>query len=154
MGGAGRGAKDPVRSGPNPIITRDCSMDRTTRLLIGIVAFLHFAFLVAELFFWETLTPILGLYDPAAAALTAPLGRNCGLYNGILAGAFVWLLTARSLSPQAARSLAIYLLVSVVVAGLYGGVMLKPTIPLFQSLPAVVALAQLWRTAGRTAAGG
>jgi uncharacterized membrane protein len=131
-------------------------MDRTTRILIGIVAFLHGAFFVAEFFLWETLTPIAGLYDPQAAAKTAPqlaaltvkLGRNLGLCNAILAGTFAWLLAARDLSPRAARSLATYLLVSVVVAGIFGGVMLLRTIPLFQALPAVVALAQLWRTAG------
>jgi putative membrane protein len=125
--------------------------------LIGIVAILHGAFFVAELFFWKTLTPIIGLYEPQSSAraapdlaeLTASLGRNTGLYNGILAGVLGWLLFNRGLSSQAAQSLATYLLACIVVAGVFGGIMLKPTIPLFQSLPAAIALIQLWRTAGR-----
>src|SRR4051794_10325715 len=102
-------------------------MDRLTRILIGIVAVLHGAFFVVELFLWQTLAPKAGLYTTQAAEeaakhaprffdLVAALGRNCGLYNGILAGTFVWLLAARDLNPRAARSLATYLLVAVVVA--------------------------------------
>ncbi len=132
-------------------------MGRTTRVLLWLVAALHVAFFVAELFLWETLTPIARLYDPREAAKEAPqlaaltvaLGRNTGLYNGVLAGVFVWSLTSRSLTPQAARSLAIYLLFCVIVAGVFGGAMIKPTIPLFQSLPAVVALVQVWRSPAR-----
>lgn len=135
-------------------------MDRTTRRLIGIVAVLHGLFFVAELFFWETLTPLIGLYDPQSvaakgapglAALAVSLGRNTGLYNGIVAGAFGWLLSTGDLSPRSSRSLATYLLSCVIIAGVFGGIMLKPTIPAFQSLPAIVALAWLWRTTGRCA---
>jgi hypothetical protein len=43
------------------------------------------------------------------------------------------------------------LLVNVVIAGVFGEVMLKLTIPLFPSAPAVVAPAQLWRTAAHYA---
>ena len=128
-------------------------MERTTRVLLGIVAALHLGFFVAELFLWETLTPLAGLYDPRdaaksapdLAALTAALGRNTGLYNGIVAGLFLWLLSSRSLSPQAARSLAAYLLACVMIAGIFGGFMIKPSIPLLQSLPAAVALILLYR---------
>jgi putative membrane protein len=136
--------------------------NRMVRGLIWIVALLHAAFSVAELFFWETLTPLVGLYephqaaiaDPKSAALAVSLGRNTGLYNGIVAGTLIWLLTARGLGSLAARSLATYLLVSVVVAGLFGGFMILGTIPLFQSLPAAIALSVLWRTAGTTSEGG
>src|SRR4051794_22735078 len=106
-------------------------MDRTSRYLIGLVAFLHLGFLVVELFLWDSLAPKAGLYDPGAileAAKDSPasklvvshaigvivaLGRNSGLYNGVLAGALIWLLRQPHLDPRAARSLAIYLLASI-----------------------------------------
>src|SRR4051812_44912901 len=105
-------------------------MNRTTRVLIEIVAALHIAFCIGELFFWPVITPFVGLYDPLSAANEAPqlaalteaLGRNTGLYNGILGGLLIWLLVSRSLNATAARSLAIYLLVCVIIAGVFGGI--------------------------------
>ena len=132
-------------------------MTPTTRKLIWAVALLHVVFCIVEIFLWETLTPVVELYDPVlarqadskTAALTTTLGRNCGVYNGILAGALVWLLTRKDLSPGAERSLATYLLTCIVIAGLFGGIMIKPSILLVQFLPAVVTLINLWRTSNR-----
>jgi putative membrane protein len=115
-------------------------MTSITRTLIWVVAGLHLAFMIAEMFFWETLTPLLHVYDENAAGITAPVGRNMGLYNGILAGGLIGSLVAPELSESNRRSIATYLLVAIIAAGVLGGLTIKWTIPLFQSLPALSAL--------------
>ena len=110
-----------------------------TRKLIWVVAGLHLIFMGAEIFFWETLTPLLHVYDETKAGITAAVGRNMGLYNGILAGGLIGALLAPGLSESHRKGIAIYLLVGIVLAGIFGGITINWTIPLFQSVPALIA---------------
>ena len=64
-----------------------------------------------------------------------------GLYNAILAACLAWLLLATGLDDGHARSLAALLLLSIVIAGAFGGFTIKWTIPIFQSLPALISSA-------------
>ncbi len=120
-------------------------MDTASRVAIWVVAGLHVGFAVAEVFFWEKLTPPLKIYDAVTAKTTAPVGRNMGLYNAILAACLAWLLLATGLDDGHARSLAALLLLSIVIAGAFGGFTIKWTIPIFQSLPALIALGLVLR---------
>jgi putative membrane protein len=109
-------------------------------LWIWIVACLHVAFAVAEVFFWETLTPILKVVKTAEEArVTSKVGRNVGVYNGIVAACFLWMLITDP-SLERFHSLAILLLVCVIVAGVFGGITIKWSIPIVQALPAAIAL--------------
>jgi putative membrane protein len=72
---------------------------------------------------------------------------NMGVYNGVIAACLLWLLHAYGLSVDQIRSLGTLLLVSIIIAGIFGGFTIKWTIPIFQSLPAAIALGLLWRQA-------
>jgi putative membrane protein len=115
-------------------------MDTQASYAIWAVALLHIVFCVAEVFFWETLTPPLKVFNVARARETSVVG-----HNGILAACLIWLLSATGLDAGTIRSLGTLLLSCIIVAGIFGGFAIKWTIPLFQSLPALIALVLLRR---------
>lgn len=106
------------------------------RILTGLVALEHLAFLWLEMFAWRT---PLGLrvfkLTPAAAEASAVLAANQGLYNGFLAAGLLWSL--RASDPGRARDLQTFFLSCVILAGAYGG----GRVFLIQALPALLALA-------------
>jgi uncharacterized membrane protein len=82
--------------------------------------------------------------DPGVAKATAGVGVNMGLYNGFLAAGLLWSVVA--LGRREAFSVQLFFLSFIVIAGVVGAVSMRiPTIALFQSLPALVALGLLWR---------
>lgn len=109
--------------------------------LIAFVALEHAGFLILEMFFW---TAPLGLkifrLTPQAAAASAVLAKNQGLYNGFLAAGLVWGLLA---AADASLPIKTFFLVCVVSAGVYGALTVSGRVFLVQALPALVALAFL-----------
>jgi len=109
-------------------------------ILTGIVAALHFAFLILEMFLWQT--PFgrrtFGTTKEFAAQ-SAKLAANQGLYNGFLAAGLVWGL----LAGHDSFYIKIFFLTCVIVAGLYGGFTVKKSILFIQALPALIALVLL-----------
>jgi putative membrane protein len=106
--------------------------------LAAFVALEHAAFLVLEMFLW---TKPLGLrifrQTPQAAASSARLAANQGLYNGFLAAGLVWgLLWA----GPAAAAVKTFFLGCVVVAGVFGAATVGPRVLLVQAAPAAAAL--------------
>lgn len=106
------------------------------QLLVALVALSHAGFLVLEMFLWNTPTGrrIFRL-TPEAAAQSATLAANQGLYNGFLAAGLAWSLVASR------RDVAIFFLACVIIAGIYGGMTVKRSIFWIQGAPAIVALA-------------
>lgn len=107
-------------------------------IAVLIVAALHGAFLVLEMFLWNTPfgRKTFGL-TPEFAAQSAKLAANQGLYNGFLGvglGLAVW---AHDFHAK------IFLLTCVILAGLYGGFTVKKSILVIQALPALIALVLL-----------
>jgi len=104
-------------------------------LAISFVAVEHFGFLILEMFLWTK--PFgrrtFGLTAELAQA-SAPLAANQGLYNGFLGAGLVWSLVTGN------RSVAIFFLVCVVVAGIFGAFTAKRTILWVQAAPAAAAL--------------
>jgi len=122
-------------------------MPLLARCLVATVGLLHLGFMVAEVFLWTTLVPKLGIYDQTQADATAAVGKNMGAYNGIFGVILLWLAwKAPELGARPSRTFSTWLLAGVVVAGLVGGATIAWTIPLFQSVPAINALAAMWRT--------
>ncbi len=121
-------------------------MNARVRTAILVIAILHVIFSIVEISLWETLTPILHIYDPTTAKTTAPVGRNVGIYNVFVAASLFWLYSARRLEARDQRSLATVLLVGVVVVGIFGSCTIDWKILLFQPLPALVALGMLMRS--------
>lgn len=115
-------------------------MARIATVLVAVVALLHVGFLVLEMFLWNTPTGHRTFnLTPEFAAQSAVLAANQGLYNGILAAGLIWGLLAR----DGGNAIKTFFLVSIVVAGLYGGVTAKTSILFIQALPAALALGAL-----------
>ena len=112
--------------------------------LIALVAALHVAFLVLEMFFWDH--PFgrkrFGM-TPEVSAASKALAANQGLYNGFLAAGLAWALWADRLD------LKVFFLGCVIVAGVYGALTAKWGILFVQALPAAMALAAVWGAALR-----
>jgi putative membrane protein len=107
-------------------------------VLVGLVAALHAYFLVLEMFLWRTPTGrrVFGTTEEFATE-SAALAANQGLYNGFLAAGLVWsLLAPGAVDFQA----AVFFLVCVLVAGVYGAATVNRRILLVQAVPAAAAL--------------
>lgn len=104
-------------------------------LAILVVAALHLAFCVLEMFLWNTPfgRKTFGL-TPEFAAQSAKLAANQGLYNGLLAAGLILSVVAHDFHAQ------LFLLSFVIIAGLYGGFTVKKSILAIQALPAVIVL--------------
>ncbi|MFD1161765.1 MULTISPECIES: DUF1304 domain-containing protein [Hwangdonia] len=112
-------------------------MTLLTTVLISFVAFEHVYFLILEMFFWSKPKGIktFGLKSKAFAEDTKVLAANQGLYNGFLAAGLVYSIIQNDINT------AIFFLVCVTIAGIYGSYSTKQ-IKLFyvQSIPAIAAL--------------
>lgn len=106
-----------------------------TNVAIALVAVLHVAFMVLEMFLWRTPfgRRVFGL-SAEFAEQSAKLAANQGLYNGFLAAGLVWGLAANDIYIK------VFFLSCVIVAGLYGGFTVKKSILFIQALPALIAL--------------
>src|SRR4051812_20054545 len=92
--------------------------------LTGFSALQHLGFLVLEMFLW---TKPIGLkifrLTPEAAAASATLAMNQGLYNGFLAAGLVWGLCA---AEPASLQIKTFFLGCVIVAGAFGAATVSP----------------------------
>ncbi|MBS1983363.1 MAG: DUF1304 domain-containing protein [Bdellovibrionales bacterium] len=113
-----------------------------THILVAGLALEHAWFLVLEMFLWTK--PIgLKVFRQSAeqARASAVLAANQGLYNGFLAAGLAWSLWAPA---DLARSLQIFFLGCVSVAGVFGACTVSRRIFWIQALPALVALAAVF----------
>lgn len=114
-------------------------MSIVANVLVALVAAIHVYILVLEMFLWTTPRgrAAFGL-TPEFAEATKVLGANQGLYNGFLAAGLVWGLVA---ADPVGRSVQIFFLLCVAVAGVYGAISSSRRILFVQTVPAAVALA-------------
>lgn len=108
--------------------------------LIFLVAVMHFAFMIIEMFFW---TKPLGLkvfrQSIEQAQVSKVLAANQGLYNGFLASGLIWSLVHPV--NEMALQLRFFFLLCVVIAGVFGAMTVSRKILFIQAGPAIVALA-------------
>lgn len=110
-------------------------MAALSRILVALVALLHFGFLVLEMFLWTgTIGQRVFAMTPEYADQTAVLAANQGLYNGFLAVGLLWG------AIRVSRDFMIFFLLCVIVAGVYGGLTAKLSILYIQAIPGLVAL--------------
>ncbi len=102
--------------------------------LTTIIAIEHIGIMILEMFFWNHPVGqrIFGM-TPEIAASSAVLAANQGLYNGFLAAGLFWGLFSGN------RSVKLFFLGCVVVAGAFGGLTAKTSILFTQALPALIA---------------
>lgn len=100
-----------------------------------IVILIHFYIMVLEMFFW---TKPLGLkafkMNKEKANETKILAMNQGLYNGLIALGLAYALVDQNIKMQ------LFLLGSVVVFGIFGGLTVHKKIIFIQALPALLAI--------------
>lgn len=110
-------------------------MHLVSNVAVVIVALLHVAFLVLEMFLWTK--PFgrrtFGLSRELAEA-TKGLAANQGLYNGFLAAGLLWGVAENAIS------LKVFFLACVIVAGIFGAITAKRSILVVQALPGLIAL--------------
>lgn len=113
-----------------------------SNVIIALVALIHIYILILEMFLWESPVGLraFGL-TPELAKATVTMGANQGLYNGFLAAGLVWGLYLGS----AGRSVKVFFLLCVLVAGIFGAATVSPRILLIQAVPAALGLLALWR---------
>lgn len=112
------------------------------KILVVVVAILHFYFFILEMFLWTRPKALKAFgMTPAFAEQTKTLAANQGLYNGFLTvGLFIGLLNNDVASSQL---LLRFILGCIVVAGIYGGITVNRKIFIIQSIPAIFALAAM-----------
>ncbi|MCB0130007.1 MAG: DUF1304 domain-containing protein [Caldilineaceae bacterium] len=112
-------------------------MTIVANLVVGLIALLHIYILILEMFLWEKPAGLraFGL-SPELAQATKVLGANQGLYNGFLAAGLLWGLSLGA----AGKSIQIFFLLCVLVAGLYGAATASKRILFIQAVPAAIGL--------------
>ena len=119
-------------------------MRTAAAVVVALVAALHIYFLVLEMFLWQTPFGMTTFGTTSeVAASSAVLAANQGLYNGFLAAGLLWALTAYGVIGG--RAVLTFFLLCVIVAGIYGGATANARILFVQAVPALLALALVWR---------
>lgn len=116
-------------------------MATLAHILIAVIALLHVYFVLLETVLFKTRGRRAFGLSPEKAEIMAPAMSNQGCYNGFLVAALVLGLVHPD--PAVARAFAVFGLVCVAVAGVWGAVTVKKTILVFQTVPALIALAAL-----------
>lgn len=112
-------------------------MTTITNVVIALVALLHVYILILEMFLWEKPAGLRAFRNtPEKAAITKVLAANQGLYNGFLAAGLFWGLWL----GDAGKSITVFFLLCVAIAGLYGAATAARKIIYIQTLPAAIGL--------------
>lgn len=114
-------------------------MEIISKILITVVALEHLYFLYFEMFAWETIGK--KTFKSLPAHLFTPtkaLAANQGLYNGFLAAGLIW--TFFITDVMWSKNIALFFLVCVAVAGVYGAMTASKKIFFVQALPAIIAI--------------
>ena len=110
----------------------------TTSLII-IIALEHLYFLWLEMFAWTTKAKkVFRQFPEELFEPTKALAANQGLYNGFLSAGLIW---SRFIEdPKWHTNVAMFFLICVAVAGIYGAFTASRKIFVVQALPALIAL--------------
>lgn len=112
------------------------------QIVTGVVALIHVYIVLLETVLFDTRGKrVFGLTDEAAA-IVKPAMSNQGCYNSFLVAALVLGLFWGD--PVTAKAFAFFGLACVAVAGVWGGLTVKRSILLIQTLPALVGLGLWW----------
>lgn len=114
-------------------------MEILAKILIALVAIEHLYILYLEMFAWETLgkKTFKGAMPDELFAKTKSMAANQGLYNGFLAAGLIWSLLISELSWS--NYVAMFFLVCVIIAGVYGAISVSKRIFFVQGVPALIA---------------
>ena len=115
-------------------------MTLLSTILIALVALEHIYILYMEMFAWTTLgKKTFKSLDASLFEPTKVLAANQGLYNGFLAAGLIWSLLIDDREWH--FNVALFFLLCVAVAGIYGAMTAGKRIFYVQALPALLAAA-------------
>jgi len=107
--------------------------------LTAIIAFLHLYILWIEMFAWTTKGKKVFKNIPSDLFdKTKSMAANQGLYNGFLAAGLIWSLLITN--PLWAFNVAVFFLLCVAIAGIYGAFSVSKKILFVQTIPATIAI--------------
>ena len=107
-------------------------------IFLGLVALLHFGFMVLESFLWQSnfAKKRFGLTHEVAAT-TANLAKNQGVYNLFLSAGLVFAQCYRG--QDVFMPLNFFFLGCIVIAGILGALTVSSRIFVIQAVPAIIA---------------
>ena len=109
-------------------------------IVILAIAMLHFYILWLEMFAWETKGPkVFRSFDSDLFPKTKAMAANQGLYNGFLGAGLLWSVVIRD--PVWSANVALFFLLCVLVAGIYGAMTASKRILYVQAVPAAIGIA-------------
>lgn len=114
-------------------------MEVLSKIIIGLVAFIHIYILWFEMFAWTSRGPRVfrgfpkNLFEPTKA-----MAANQGLYNGFLAAGLIWSFFISD--PEWQNNVALFFLTCVTIAGVYGTLTADKKIFFVQALPAILGI--------------
>jgi putative membrane protein len=113
-------------------------MHTIASILIAFIALEHIYILYMEMFAWTTLgKKTFKSLDPSLFEPTKALAANQGLYNGFLSAGLIWSLFISD--PEWHLNVALFFLLCIAVAGIYGAITAGKRIFYVQALPALIA---------------
>ncbi len=114
-------------------------MEIVSKGIIAAIALLHGYILWLEMFAWTTQAKKVFRSIPEDLfEKTKVLAANQGLYNGFLAAGLLWSLAITD--PNWAKNVALFFLICVFIAGLYGAATASKRIFYVQSVPALLGI--------------
>jgi putative membrane protein len=118
-------------------------MSLISQILIGFIALIHFYFLVLEMFLWTIRgKKVFTQFPDDFFEKTKSLAANQGLYNGFLAAGLLWSLLISDVIWS--NNVALFFLICIVVAGVYGSITVSKRIFYAQAIPAILAIISLF----------
>lgn len=114
-------------------------MSIIANILITFIALEHIYILYMEMFAWTTLgKKTFRSLDPSLFEPTKTLAANQGLYNGFLSAGLIWSLLISD--SEWRLNVALFFLLCVAVAGIYGAMTAGKRIFYVQAMPALIAV--------------
>ncbi|MCZ8196617.1 MAG: DUF1304 domain-containing protein [Flavobacterium sp.] len=117
-------------------------MNIISQIIVGFIAFIHLYILWLEMFAWTTRAKkVFKTIPEDQFEKTKVMASNQGLYNGFLAAGLIWsLLISDSIWS---KNVALFFLICVLVAGIYGAMTASKRILFVQAIPAALGVLSL-----------
>lgn len=117
-------------------------MNVLSQIIVGFIALIHFYILWLEMFAWTTRAKkVFKTIPEDQFEKTKTMADNQGLYNGFLAAGLTWSLLITD--AVWSKNVALFFLLCVAIAGIYGAISVSKRILFVQAVPAILGILSL-----------
>jgi putative membrane protein len=110
-----------------------------SQIIVGFIAFIHSYILWLEMFAWTTKAKkVFRTIPKDMFEKTKIMAANQGLYNGFLAAGLIWSLFVSD--EIWSQNIALFFLICIFIAGVYGAATVSKRIFFVQSVPAIAGI--------------